>query len=388
MRKPLFVFFALFVFFVWFKAPLSADNDPNNIANQIKELEAKVNELGKQEKTLKEQVDYMDSQTRLTSLRLEEVKKKLEDLEGSIVTIADKIVMVEEALSKLAEVLARRIVATYAYADVEPFELFLGKGGFNEFLNRYKYLQVIQLYDKKLLYQMQATKNNYRDQKGLLEVKQEEALNLKKKMERYKQELAQQKKDKESLLLVTRNDEKRYQSLLEQARQELQSLLSSAFTGKRHVNKGDVIGLMGDTGFSRGAHLHFGVYDLKEADIDKFDYFSNHQDPFSYLAGKSVTFKDGSCDGIGSDQTKNIGGGSHDWPMNNPKISQCYGHTPYSWVYKGNFHQGIDMFNIDDLAIRAIDEGEAYFYRGQGSFGNNVRIFHPNGKMTLYLHMQ
>ncbi|KKS87902.1 MAG: hypothetical protein UV62_C0021G0001, partial [Parcubacteria group bacterium GW2011_GWC1_43_11] len=67
--------------------------------------------------------------------------------------------------------------------------------------------------------------------------------------------------------------------------------------------------------------------------------------------------------------------------------TQCFGHTPYSYVYAGNFHHGLDIVDTADRTVRAIDDGVAYFYRGN-SFGNNVRIFHSNGKMSLYLHLQ
>ena len=74
--------------------------------------------------------------------------------------------------------------------------------------------------------------------------------------------------------------------------------------------------------------------------------------------------------------------------MSDPIISQCYGKTPSSWRYSNGLHAGVDMWQSGDIAIRAVDNGVAYFYRGSSSLGNNVRIFHSNGKMTLYLHLQ
>jgi len=145
---------------------------------------------------------------------------------------------------------------------------------------------------------------------------------------------------------------------------------------------------MGSTGYSTGPHLHFGVYSLSESEASNFNYYSS-LNPFSYLKSQSVTFDKYSCDDV-SDVVieKSVGNGSWDWPMQNPIITQCYGHTPYSWMYKTNFHDGVDMVSRTNRFIYAIEEGEAYFYEAQGSFGNNVRIFHPDGKMTLYLHLQ
>lgn len=74
--------------------------------------------------------------------------------------------------------------------------------------------------------------------------------------------------------------------------------------------------------------------------------------------------------------------------MDGPRISQCFGRTPFSWIYANGLHEGLDMYNNENTAIKAVDDGVAYSYRGSGSLGNNVRVFHPNGKMTLYFHLQ
>jgi murein DD-endopeptidase MepM/ murein hydrolase activator NlpD len=74
--------------------------------------------------------------------------------------------------------------------------------------------------------------------------------------------------------------------------------------------------------------------------------------------------------------------------MNNPAISQCFGHTPWSWRYQSKIHNGLDMYDDNDKLVHAPESGNAYTYRGGQSAGNGVFIFHDNGKMTLYWHLQ
>jgi murein DD-endopeptidase MepM/ murein hydrolase activator NlpD len=154
------------------------------------------------------------------------------------------------------------------------------------------------------------------------------------------------------------------------------------------VAKGEAIGMMGSTGFSRGAHLHFGVYDLRENEAGQFDYYSRVENPFNHLTSREVLFDAAACDDTPAAVNRSMGTGSWNWPMSKVRITQCFGHTPWSRWYKGDFHHGIDLVDKEDTLVRAAEAGEAYYYQGVGALGNNVRIFHANGKMTLYLHLQ
>lgn len=95
-----------------------------------------------------------------------------------------------------------------------------------------------------------------------------------------------------------------------------------------------------------------------------------------------------SCDDVSSNTIKFIGSGSWDWPLSNPTISQCYGHTPWSWRYQSGIHNGIDMYDDENPLVKAVESGNAYTYRGGQAAGNGVFIFHENCKMSLYWQLQ
>ncbi|MDP3955518.1 MAG: cysteine peptidase family C39 domain-containing protein, partial [bacterium] len=71
--------------------------------------------------------------------------------------------------------------------------------------------------DRKLLITMEETRTNYDDQKKEVE-------KLKSKLAAQKKLLDKQKKDKESLLEITRGDQKRYQQLLAEAKAQLAAI--------------------------------------------------------------------------------------------------------------------------------------------------------------------
>lgn len=387
LRGFLFLFAPLILLggVVFAVTPTPAPEDASQTAKRYQEITEQINKLAlqlsqaqNQEKTLAGQIIYFDNQTKLTNLKIAAAKNKLDELVKQIDELSGKIIRLDDSLSDISAILISRIVETYKRGITPQWEFLMKANSLPEVLNDYKYLKTAQAHDKSLMYQMEATKRNYREQKDLREIKKKEAELLKKQLESYTVELAKQKKEKERLLEVTRNDEKRYQQMLEDARREAEQIEKalkiigsdlSKFPSK-HVNKGDAIGIQGCTGYCFGDHLHFGAYNYKKGDI--YQYASNDLNPCEFVDCSGGEVRDG----------------RYAAPMNSAKISQGYGRTDYYYLYRDGFHHGLDMFNNENPMIKAAESGEAIIYRGGQSNGNGVFIYHDDGKMTLYWHLQ
>lgn len=366
--------------------------DLGEIQSKIAEYESKINELQGEVKSLSSQLQIVDSQIALTQLRIEEAEKKIENLQEDIEVTENRIYNLEGDIDGISRALLNRIVASYKYGNVEAWEVLLTSGNIDKFFTRLKYLKIVQHYDQKNILAAEQSKVSYSNQQDILVSKQEEAEQLYAQLDSYNEQLASERVAKEDLLNVTKNSEREYQARLADAVRELTQIQQAAkiliSSEPRDVNRGEPIGLMGNTGYSFGAHLHFGLYNISS--LSQYNYYSNHENPANALSSSSVNWTTGcSSDPSGMSST---GSGGFQWPMStsNLRITQGYGHTCYSDIYyKGNPHPAYDMVSTGNIVVSAADKGKAYFCRNcTGDGANGVFIFHENGKMTLYWHLQ
>lgn len=380
--KKIFLIFLLFLSISLSVFAQESGQRLDDINKQIKDLEQKLQETKEREKTLSSQIVYMDNQIKLTTLKISGTENKIDQLEDEIASLSAKIDRLEESLGFLSSILLDRINQTYKNGNVEIFHLLFSSKGFSDFLTKIKYIRIAQLHDKKLMVQMQITKDAYSDQKQAREVKKKEQENLRLQLKNQQVVLAQQKKDKEALLEVTRNDEKRYQELLaasraeanaiEQAMQQSLALLKNGTA----VEEGTQIALMGNSGYpycSSGPHLHF--------EVRRND---NPNDPASFLKNISLKYEDGNVGRINST-------GDWNWPLSEPTITQEYGMSYWARLgwYNGGPHTGIDMISSSNV-IKAPKKG--ILYKGstscRGAGMNFVAIDHGDGLISWYWHVQ
>lgn len=192
-----------------------------DLQNKINDLQNKINDLQGKEKTLSSEIDVMDNQIRLTEYRIQSVQKQISDITLDIDTTTKKITSLQESLDNLIGVLLNRIVATYEVGTIQPFEVLMSSNSVSNFFTRLNYLKVAQSHDKKLVYETQQAKNDYANQKQIFENKKKQVELLKSQLERYTNDLNQQKSSKQELLAETQGSEANYQRILAETRAQL-----------------------------------------------------------------------------------------------------------------------------------------------------------------------
>ena len=338
---------------------------------QIQELQQKLESNKGQQKTLSSTITYLNDKIKLTELEISQTEDKLKDLGEEIATLTVKIVRLDESLDRTAQLLISRVGEAYKRTYFKPMYMFLESGGFTDFFESSKYLQLAQSNDRNLLLQLQTDRDVKQEQKDMKETKQAELEQLQKTLFAQENSLSQQKKGKEERLSVTRNDEKKFQQLLAAAQSDIASItqaLAKAGVKIGKVATGDVIGSVGSSGCSTGPHLHFEVWENAKFENGMMIY-GTRVNPKPYLE-----------DGKYTRPVPNYPAGVTTW---------------YGEVYFLGVHTGIDIANSLGTPIHPIMGGTAYFVSSPCSYnisggtnlGKGILVDHENGLATLYWHI-
>jgi peptidoglycan hydrolase CwlO-like protein len=199
----------------------SSSGDYQALQSKISDLQQKVSDLKSQGDTLSSQIGVMDSQIQLTQDRIDATQQQIMTLTMDIDTAAKKMGSLEGSLTNVTKVLLSHIVATYQAGSASDMQVLISSNDISDFVTKANYLRFVQEHDKQLLYDTQQARNDYANQKAILETQKKQVLALNTQLQQYTQTLNSQKQAKQTLLSQTQGDEQTYETLLSQAKAEL-----------------------------------------------------------------------------------------------------------------------------------------------------------------------
>ncbi len=340
--------------FFWSVAE-AADNTTQRFRDQLEDINRNIEEIhsdldGVQthqatlEETIKSinrGINHLDSEIDQTRQRLANARQLIE--------------YHEDELDKQKEILKYLLRVIYQQTDTSDLELFLASDGFGDYIDRQEYLSRLKTEVSQSVYRLIETRDR-------LQVEQQNEQISLTNLVGQQETQASLKAEQQAVLQETEGQEalfqkrlKRLQDEYDTKQRELEAYLASLL--RRQVTYGtvavgDIIGKMGNTGWSTAPHLHLAIY----ADS------STKYDPLHYIFDHDLTWPVGGSGGY---------------------VSQGFIST----------HRALDIAGPEGLPIRAIAGGEI-IHRGclwpgtkWSTFG--VIINHNKGQYySLYIHMQ
>ncbi|NTU69352.1 peptidoglycan DD-metalloendopeptidase family protein [bacterium] len=347
--------------------------DPN-LEAQIKQ---KIADKQLQAKTLQEEIAGMSGQIKDVEEKLVSIDAEVKLNEQEKNTVLNEIAINEKILEREKIKLKDGIRILYEMGETNPLYVLASGYTVSSAISKEQYVEAVNRDISDSVSKIKTIKEELDKKKKDLEIREAQLTSLKEQQLMISQELSGRIMAKNRLLQETKGDEAAYQNLLVTGLQDkaevtavMRSISSGAsptaiglpYSGPRagqRVNKGEVIGRMGNTGFSTGPHLHFGVYQSGR-DIDPLPMISS---------------------------------GFFIVPAPGAQITQTFDGT-YSHRGRGDgWPGGIDFSSAEGTPIRAGREGIILFDGvGRGGidkgFGHYVIVDHQNGYLSLYAHLR
>lgn len=377
----------------------STNQDQNKqcIQEKIACLETILKDEQSKKATFTSAISVLNGEISIQQLQIQQTLTEINQLETQITDLSNRIEGLNVSLDRLTTIMMERVRNQYKKGKISPFAMMADATSFNDLVSQHKYVSAASKQTVDAMQRAENQKQVYDEQKNLKEVKQKEVEAKRLQLQGQQNDLNSKKAEQQKLLSETQGNEKKFQQIIAQAQKELSQIQNAASTVIRvgnevQVRRGEVIGTMGSSGNSTGAHLHFSAYRYSFEQFANTGswgwYYSNHLDPLTKLKPKDILW----ATGCGNDPngTQNSGSGDWEWPMSTIRVTQNYGsNTCYNYMYGGRAHPALDLVGSGDISVKAVADGDAYFCRNcLGDGANGVFIFHDDNYMTVYWHLR
>lgn len=198
--------------------------DVGQLDEYIEKCNEKISGLQQEQGTLNAAISTLNSKISLAQGQIARTEAQINVLEEEIGVLSTLVTDLNFSLDDLSATYVARVRESYKQRTLSPIHLLFSSQSFAEFLEKARYLSVVKARDHLILVELEKARADYDNQKQLKEEKQAEVEALMAGLEAQRRTLSAQKVQKQDLLIVTKNSEKEYQSLIAEARLELSSL--------------------------------------------------------------------------------------------------------------------------------------------------------------------
>lgn len=313
----------------------SHSEEIKKLENEIKIYQTQIEETGREANTLKNAIKTLDINQKKISTEIKKTETNISKVNLSLKELGEEIETTEEKIDTGKRAIAGSIRGINETDNISLAEIFLGEGSLAAVVGKYeesnKFNESVRARAQELL----SYKKDVEDKQNQEKNKKRELMGLKSELGDQNIILSNNKKEKSTILSVTKNKEAEYKKILAQKQAQKEQFEKELFQFE--------------------SQLKIAI------------------DPESYVKAK---------DGILS------------WPLDNVFVTQAFGRTASAKrLYVSGSHNGVDFRASRGTpvksalggVVKAIGNTDAQ--RGCYSYGKWVLVDHPNGLTSLYAHL-
>jgi peptidoglycan hydrolase CwlO-like protein len=196
---------------------------------QIRQYQNTVDQYRSQGKSLESEIARLNAQINKLNLQIKSINLSLKKLDNEIDVNQKEIVFTENEIDRNKLVLARSLQSIYINENLSLAEIFLTNPSLAAFFASVSNLMYVQESLREILYKVQKLYMDLLNNKEQLALKKADAETLKAYQLAQKMAIDQTKKEKDSVLKITKGQESKYQELLKQTQKTAAQIRSRLF---------------------------------------------------------------------------------------------------------------------------------------------------------------
>ncbi|MCR5703287.1 MAG: peptidoglycan DD-metalloendopeptidase family protein [Eubacterium sp.] len=326
---------------------------------RLQEIEKENNKLAKERNEAQQEVNKLEEQVAEVSNTLNQTNDQLAKTETKIGKTKKKLKKAQEKEVSQYESMKVRIQYMYENGNTQMIDLLFNSDSITDFMDKAEYITELSQYDRNMLNELVATKEQIANAKTELETQKGKLVTL-------------QKKQKSSI--------KKLIALSETKQEEVQSFNGQIAANEKHAEDLEAEIRQQEKAAAEAASRAAAEEESREAakkEAEKKEQQPKEQTTTAEKKSEPVTLPP-------YHNPRTVGTGSYGWPLPGyTYLSSNYGDTDGRTAP----HNGIDIPAPAGTQIVAAAAGTVEWAYYSVSAGNWVGINHGNGIYTVYMHM-
>ncbi len=336
----------------------------NEIQQEIQQKKRESEAAGANAGALGQQAQGIQGEINVLQDQIASIQSQIDTNTAKQNQITKEIEVAQKKLTLQRELLSANIRSMYIEGDISPLEMIASSKNLGDFVDKQEYRDRIKDSIGKTMTEIELLKNQLDSQKKEVTKILDEQKSLRGSLDQKNadantklQSVNQDKATFDAQVRAKQGDITKLQAEIQAMQAALSRVNVKNLPSSGDVSRGAIIGTVGNTGNSFGAHLHLRAQ----------------------INGKAVN-------------PRNYLGGRWSAPLNAP-ITQEFGENPWQYGYGAGGHDGVDYGASAGTPIRAVEDGILYKgwseqLVGYWHFGCMAMIQHGDGLLSIYAHME